>query len=165
MSGFDQQRHGNPGEDDDDAGSNESGGEDLREILAEQRHENRWNEHADRPYRDPRKQGHFPTRWHGTMGIAKPSFEAVQLPVGGFAFHHGFDPAQPFRIKWRLVKRIAVSGAGEAAHDAILRRVGARWRMQAMHAPGSRLGQGPARKLRQGALELRNVRFPNAPGD
>ena len=34
-----------------------------------------------------------------------------------------------------------------------------------MHAPGSRLGQGPARKLRQGVLELRNVRFPNAPGD
>ena len=60
------------------------------------------------------------------MRIAKPSFEAVQLPVGGLAFHHRFDPVQPFLIKWRLVKRIAVSGAGEAAHDAIFGRIGAR---------------------------------------
>ena len=58
---FDQQRHGDPGEDDDDPGSNESGRENLRRIWTEQRHQNRWNEHADRPYRDPCKQGHFPT--------------------------------------------------------------------------------------------------------
>jgi hypothetical protein len=25
------------------------------------------------------------------MGIAKPSFEALQLPVSGLAFHHRFD--------------------------------------------------------------------------
>src|SRR4029453_11941337 len=58
---FDQQRHGDPGEDDDDPGSNESGRENLRRIWTGQRHQNRWNEHADWPYRDPCKQGHSPT--------------------------------------------------------------------------------------------------------
>src|SRR4029077_2182287 len=118
-SDADQQRHGDPRENDHNPCGDYTRSKHLWKIWTEYWEKQRRHEQADRPDGEPCQQGHLPARRHWTMRIAKPRFETIQLPVGGLALHHWFNAFKPPPVNRARIKGVSFGGAGEAAQNSI----------------------------------------------
>src|SRR6476660_6369501 len=95
---FDQQGHGDPGEDDDDPCRNDSRRKRRRKTRPEHGHDYSGHQHTHGPDRDPREERHFPNGRLGAIRIAKPCLKSAQLAVGGLSLNHRLDLREPVLV-------------------------------------------------------------------